>query len=149
MRRHNFFIGLFGIQYLTDPVQPVLFYKNLCNSLILLFKIFKTLSNPNRKSQGAEILRECSPPHQVPHVTFHVSHVTCHMSQVRCHVSPFFMDKVVELVGRGSVINGAYPFQFLDEYIPPPQNVLTATRHFYLNTTKIAETFQKQSTKKT
>ena len=31
--------------------------------------------------------------------TLYVSHVTCH----------FFVDKVVELVGGGSVINGAYP----------------------------------------
>ena len=57
----------------------------------------------------------------------HVSHVTCHLSPVVCN---FFLhliiiqkkyikniyimlqkilDKVVELVGGGSVINGAYP----------------------------------------
>ena len=39
--------------------------------------------------------------------------VTCHVSCVRCQVSgvtcPFFMEKVVEPVGGGSVINGAYP----------------------------------------
>ena len=60
----------------------------------------------------------------------HVSCVTCHLSPILCHVSPvtslFFMlkkihlyiysgeekklDLVVELVGGGSVINGAYPF---------------------------------------
>ena len=61
----------------------------------------------------------------------HVSSVTCHVSPVMCHVSPVTchlshviflfifldkkkyplekMDKVVELVGGGSVINGAYP----------------------------------------
>ena len=45
----------------------------------------------------------------------------CHMSRVRCHVScvmcqvssvispPPFFDKVGELAGGGSVINGAYP----------------------------------------
>ena len=51
--------------------------------------------------------------------------VTCHMSRVTCHMSffSFFflvkksknlkkMDKVVELVGGGSVINGAYPSSF-------------------------------------
>ena len=37
-----------------------------------------------------------------------MSHVTCHMSGVRCQVSHFFWDKPVELVGGGSVINGAY-----------------------------------------
>ena len=39
-------------------------------------------------------------------VTCHVSHVTCHMSHVKCHVSHV---NLVELVGGGSVINGAYP----------------------------------------
>ena len=76
-------------------------------------------------------------PHHVSCVTCHISRVTCHLSPVTCHVSPahvtcqkyiflhfhykkniyiyyFFtlqkiFDKVVELVGGGSVINGAYP----------------------------------------
>ena len=62
----------------------------------------------------------------------HVSHIMCHVSYVTCHVSPvtyhmyfFFLQfnkkklkklhnkkilvKVLELVGRGYVINGAYP----------------------------------------
>ena len=52
----------------------------------------------------------------------HVSAVTCHLSPVMCHLSHvkkklyiyFFLflqkklEKVVELVGGGSVINGAY-----------------------------------------
>ena len=44
-------------------------------------------------------------------VTCHVSHVTCHVSHVTCHMSHVKkkFDKVVELVGGGSVINGAYP----------------------------------------
>ena len=76
--------------------------------------IFKKSSIPNRKSQGAEILREYSPP---PSVTFHVSHVTCHMSQscVTCQMSKFtciFFYKLVDLICRESVINGAYPLQF-------------------------------------
>ena len=56
----------------------------------------------------AEILRECS-----SHTMRHVSHVTCHVSHVILFL--FFLypekkfDKVVELVGAGSVINGAYP----------------------------------------
>ena len=46
-------------------------------------------------------------PHHVSHVTCHVSCVTCHMSHVMCNFS--FLDKTVEPVGGGSVINGAYP----------------------------------------
>ena len=64
------------------------------------------------------------------HVTYHMSYVMCNMSHVPCHMSyvtclmshiPYhvyniyfcfsyfaFLDKVVELVGGGSVINGAY-----------------------------------------
>ena len=40
-------------------------------------------------------------------VTCHVSCVTCYMSRVTCHKK--IMDKGVELVGQGSVINEAYP----------------------------------------
>ena len=58
------------------------------------------------------------------HVTCHMLHVTCHMSCVMCHMSRvtcymshvtchffllLFLDKVVKLIGGGSVINGAYP----------------------------------------
>ena len=63
---------------------------------------------------------------QMSRVMCHVSRVTCHVSDVMCHVSGVtcqvsgvscffcffvvvFLDKVVELVGGGSVINGAYP----------------------------------------
>ena len=57
------------------------------------------------------------------HVTCHVSRVTCHVSRVTCHMSRvtchlfifllfFFLDKVVKLIGGGSVMNGAYPVQF-------------------------------------
>ena len=42
-----------------------------------------------------------------------MSHVMCQVSGVTCHMTFFilnlFFDKVLELVGRGSVINGAYP----------------------------------------
>ena len=50
-------------------------------------------------------------------VTCQVSHVRCHMSGVTCHVTSvtflllFCFNKGVELVRRGSVINGAYPIQ--------------------------------------
>ena len=55
----------------------------------------------------------------------HVSHVTCHMSPVTClknnlHLNFFLLlfihkkiDKVVELFGGGSVIDGAHPIYFL------------------------------------
>ena len=45
----------------------------------------------------------------VSHVTCHVPCVTCHMSRVTRHMSQFFFlfsDKVVKLIGGGSVING-------------------------------------------
>ena len=50
-------------------------------------------------------------------VMCHVSCVTCHVSRVTYHVSRFFIifffsDKVVKLIGGGSVINGAYPVSF-------------------------------------
>ena len=54
-------------------------------------------------------------PNHVSHVMCHVSHVRCHMAGVTCQVShvmrtffiSIFLDKVVELVGEGSVINRA------------------------------------------
>ena len=52
--------------------------------------------------------------HKVSCVTCHMSRVMCHMSTVTCHRSsvmshllPF--KKMVEVVGGGFVINGAYP----------------------------------------
>ena len=54
-----------------------------------------------------------------------MSCVTCHMSRVTCHMSRvtyiyiffyflfFFLYKLVELVGGGSVINGATPSSYL------------------------------------
>ena len=44
----------------------------------------------------------------VSHVMCHVSHVTSHLS----HVKKKMLDKVVELVLGGSVINEAYPVKF-------------------------------------
>ena len=72
---------------------------------IFLFRILKILSIPNRKSWGTDILRECSPP-----TMCHMSFVTSHVSRVKCHILfSLFFDRVVELVGAGSAINGAYP----------------------------------------
>ena len=61
-------------------------------------------------------------PHNVSHVTCHMSRVTCHVSHVTCQVSHFififffFSDKVVEHIGGGSVINGASPSSFFIFY---------------------------------
>ena len=48
----------------------------------------------------------------MPRVTCHRSCVTCHMSHITFFSLPF-TDKVVKLVGWGSVINRAYPVYFL------------------------------------
>ena len=54
-------------------------------------------------------------------VTSHLSPVTCHMSKCSLKKKLFYLlkklDKVEELVGGGSVINGAYPVQFIVKYI--------------------------------
>ena len=42
-------------------------------------------------------------------VMCHVSHVTCPCHMSHFFSSSFFSDKVVKLIGGGSVINGAYP----------------------------------------
>ena len=47
--------------------------------------------------------------------TYHGLRVICHMSHVICKKksnNPFFVEKVVKLVGGGSVINGATPSSF-------------------------------------
>ena len=51
--------------------------------VILQFKFFQTLSIPNRKSKGAEILREFS-----SYTICDLSCITCHLSPVTCHLSP-------------------------------------------------------------
>ena len=75
---------------------------------IICGNIFKTLSLPNCKSQGAEI-ENVHPPLCV---TCHMSCVTCHVSCVTCqqsHVVFFSLLTHVELVSRWSVINGPIP----------------------------------------
>ena len=64
----------------------------LINRVILCEYIFLTPSLPNHKSQGADVLREGSPPPtcHVSHVTCHLSHVNCHVSLVTCHVTHVF-----------------------------------------------------------
>ena len=53
----------------------------------------------------------------VSHVTSHMSRFTGHVSHVMCQMSRVmfsssFSDKVLELIGGGSVINGVYPVLF-------------------------------------
>ena len=54
----------------------------------------------------------------------------CHVSGIRCNVFCycFFVDKVVELVSGGSVINGAYPVYF-NKY---PYTQIVKARHLIL-----------------
>ena len=56
------------------------------------------------------------PPH---HVTCYISHVTCYMSCVMCPVSYIYIyfDKVMKLIGGGSVINGPTPSSFTSDAI--------------------------------
>ena len=85
---------------------PLLLIDLLINSLILCGNIFKTLSFPNGKSKGADILRKMLTPHLVSHVTCHISRVTCDLSSTMFY---FFQGKQSV---RRSVINGTYPIQF-------------------------------------
>ena len=48
----------------------------------------------------------------IPCVMFHVSRAMCHVSHVTKKYF-FLLEKVVELVGRGSVINGLNPSSFV------------------------------------
>ena len=64
--------------------------------------------------QELEIFKEYLPPSMC-----HMTHFTCHMSIFMCNMS--YMDKVVNLVNGGSVINRAYPFKCLNG-TPTPQN---------------------------
>ena len=62
-------------------------------------------------------------PNLMSYVTCKVSHAMCHVSHVTCHgqLVPFFLllfYKVVDLIGGGSVINGAFPIQFIEQLIP-------------------------------
>ena len=103
-------IGMLGIQSLKHRAKllqlfnrpgvagavlqsPPSLIDSFVNRVIILFRIFKTLSIPNRKRWRADILRECSPPTmcQISRVTCQVSGVMCQVSCVRCQVSHFFI----------------------------------------------------------
>ena len=86
----------------------------LIKSVILLFRIFQTLSIPNRKAREMKFWENVHPPPcvtcHVSCVRYHMSRVTRHMSHVTCQVSSvifLFFYIVVELVCWGSVINRA------------------------------------------
>ena len=96
------------------------------NSLIssaLSSKSSKCLHSQTLRGRELKFCENVHPPKRVMcHVSCvmcHVSCVMCHVSRVTCHVSHitcqdflflfFFSDKVVKLIGGGSVINGAYP----------------------------------------
>ena len=112
-----FFINSKNYLYLTYPVEPGLFYIHLCHSLIhslinqviLSFRIFKTLSIPNRKIWGAETLGECSPP-----TVYHMSCVTFFFIKKNIYI--YFFLHVVELDGGGSVINYFFFFFFFNSF---------------------------------
>ena len=83
--------------------------------------IFRILSLPDCKSSGADILREGSPS---PPVMFHMScvinHMSCdtrHMSHVYIFSSSFW-EKVVKLVGGGSVLNRVTQSNFFNKSFP-------------------------------
>ena len=65
-------------------------------------------------------------PPNMSRVMCHVSHVTCHMSHVFLFV---FLDKVVKLIGGGSVINGPIPSSLESESIRPVQLSPSAAHH--------------------
>ena len=138
--------------YLTDPVKPGLFYKRLCHSLALSVShpLWKYLQNtvppkPCKQTFWNNV-------HPLTNVTCHMSWVTCHMSWVTCPVSHvtchmscvtshlkyifqfiyFFsssFDKVVKIVGGGSVINAAYPFNL---FLLPYFHNISVEQQFYL-----------------
>ena len=63
---------------------------------------------------------------QMSGVKCHVSGVSCQVSGFRCHAffCLSFLDKVVKLVGAGSVINGAYHEYFwIMSYLVPNSNI--------------------------
>ena len=88
--------------------------------LQVTYSSFSSQSSKHHYSQAirARELKFWENIHPPPHVTCNLSLVTCHVSNVICHVSHvtchmfffvcFFWDKVLEIIGVGSVINGAY-----------------------------------------
>ena len=118
-----------------NTTNTLILYTKLCHTLVHLHftfgYFFALVRNTLQPIFGWKELKKIGPccamswtfermftPHNKSHVTCDVSHVTCHMSRVTCHVSRvtffyFFIfgggDKVLKLIGGGSVINAAYP----------------------------------------
>ena len=92
--------------------------------------IFKTLSIQNRKSQRAEILRECS-SHTMCYVSCvicHVSRVMCHVSLVTCHVSPVtcHMSHVKKKIKQLKIL-----VVFTTKACPPPPDKALVVQIFF------------------
>ena len=79
---------------------------------------FKSSTHYYTQTVRARKLKFWKNVHLTPHVTCHMSHFMCHMTHVMCHISHvtchlifyifFLLLKLLELVGRGSVISYAW-----------------------------------------
>ena len=99
------------VSHVTCQVQHVTFYPfpnpksyRLANFLIIFTIPYPTMCHVSRIT--------C----QMSHFTCPLSCITSEVSNVK-HFSSFFFQKGVELVCGRSVINGAYPAQFLDFFL--------------------------------
>ena len=107
------------LQFLTEPVEPGLFYKHLFHWFIQSFinSVSQPFPSEYHQSQTIRVreLKFWENVHPPQHVTCHMSPVMCHKTNVTCQVSyaTFFFYKVVKLIVEGSVINGAYTVCFL------------------------------------
>ena len=99
-------------------IQPVyVFYRPRVAGAVLQTPstdTFYSKSSNYHKSQTerARELKLWENVHTLQHVTCHMSHVTCHMSCVTCHKCFLCVEKVVKLIGGGSVINEPTPSSF-------------------------------------
>ena len=104
------------LQFLTDPVEPGLFYKHLFHWFIQLFINSVSHPFPSEYHQSQTIrdreLKFWENVHPPQLVTCHMSPVMCHMSHIKSHMQQLFFYKVVKLIVEGSVIHGAYPVVF-------------------------------------
>ena len=93
---------------ITDPIELGLFYKHLCDYLIIQSLIHPFPPNLQNhclsqtvKARELKFLENVHPTPCVTYhmscITFYISCVTCTLSHCMCHVS-FFFDNVAELV---------------------------------------------------
>ena len=72
----------------TDPVQPGLFYKHLCDSLTHPFPPnLQDTFTPKPYELRTRNFEKMFTSLHVSHVTCHISRVTCHILWVMCHKS--------------------------------------------------------------